>query len=89
MELRYSGITGKKSSNTFEFLYSLIIPILMLFPALIAGSIMIDTGLRGIPEQDLRYADGSAGLSLKQVFTAKISAAIMTAVVQVVLWTSY
>jgi ABC-2 type transport system permease protein len=85
IRLSYSN-SGGKPSNTFEFLYTIIIPVLMLFPALIAGSIMIDTVSE---EFENRTFDTlmAAPVSLGQIFAAKISAAIITSVIQVILWT--
>jgi ABC-2 type transport system permease protein len=76
---------GGKPGNTFEFLYSIIIPVLMLFPALIAGSIMIDTVAEEFQNKTFDSLMASP-VSLKQVFAAKISAAVVTAVLQVMLW---
>jgi ABC-2 type transport system permease protein len=83
--LNYNDIKGK-SSNTFEFLYSIIIPVLMLFPALIAGSIIIDTISEEFENKTFETLL-AAPLSLRQIFSAKLAAAVITAVVQVVLWT--
>jgi ABC-type Na+ efflux pump permease subunit len=82
--LNYSN-TGGRPHTTYEFLYSLIIPILMLFPALIAGSIVIDTVSEELENKTFDTLM-SAPVSLSQVFTAKISAAVITAVIQVVMW---
>jgi ABC-type Na+ efflux pump permease subunit len=77
---------GGKSGNTWEFLYSIIIPILMLFPALIAGSIMIDSVSEEFENKTFDTLMASP-VSLHQIFSAKIAAAIITAVIQVSLWT--
>jgi ABC-2 type transport system permease protein len=76
---------GGKPGNTWEFLYSIILPVLMLFPALIAGSIMIDTVAEEFENKTFDTLMASP-VSLKQIFTAKISAAVVTAVLQVILW---
>ncbi len=87
----YNGIhvnyadMGGKPSNSYEFLYSLIIPILMLFPALITGSIIIDTISEEFENKTLETLF-AAPVSLKQVFSAKLAAAVITAVGQIVLW---
>jgi ABC-2 type transport system permease protein len=85
VKLSYRGFSGRPS-NTFEFLYTLIIPILMLFPALIAGSIMIDSVSEEFQNKTMDTLM-AAPVSLKQVFSAKISAAVITAIAQVILWT--
>jgi ABC-2 type transport system permease protein len=76
---------GGKSSNTYEFLYSIIIPILMLFPALIAGSIMIDSVSEEFENKTFDTLI-AAPVSLHQIFSAKIAASIITAILQVLLW---
>jgi ABC-2 type transport system permease protein len=82
--LQYENLGGKPG-NTYEFLYSIIIPVLMLFPALIAGSIMIDTVAEEFQNKTFDTLIASP-VSLAQIFAAKVSAAIVTAVVQVILW---
>jgi ABC-type Na+ efflux pump permease subunit len=82
--LNYDNPIGK-SSTTFEFLYSLIVPILMLFPALIAGSIVIDTMSEEFEHKTFDTLT-SAPVSLEQVFMSKIAAAVITAIIQVVMW---
>jgi ABC-2 type transport system permease protein len=84
VDLRYENNVGKPHT-TYEFLYSLIIPILMLFPALIAGSIVVDTVSE---EFENKTFDTLAvtPISLGQIVSSKIAAAILTAAVQVVMW---
>ena len=85
VELNYTNIEGKPHT-TREFLYSVIIPILMLFPAFIAGSIVIDTISEEIENKTLDTL-WAAPLSLNQIFSSKISAAVITSVLQCILWT--
>jgi ABC-2 type transport system permease protein len=85
VNLNYTDIKGM-SSNTWEFLYSIIVPVLMLFPALIAGSIIIDTISEEFENKTFETLL-AAPLSLRQIFSAKLAAAIITAVIQIVLWT--
>jgi ABC-2 type transport system permease protein len=84
IQIDYDRLSGKPG-NSFEFLYSLIIPILMLFPALIAGSIIIDTISEEFENKTFETLLASP-VSLKQIFSAKVAAAVVTAVGQVVLW---
>jgi len=84
VRLNYND-TGGKPHTTYEFLYSLIIPILMLFPALIAGSIVIDTVSEELENKTFDTLM-SAPVSLGQVFTSKVSAAVITAVIQMAMW---
>jgi len=85
VKLHYDGIVGK-TSNTYEFLYSVIIPVLMLFPALIAGSIMIDTVAEEFENKTFDTLIVTPVTTAK-IFFAKISAAVITAMAQVILWT--
>ncbi len=84
VELNYSN-TGGKPHTTYEFLYSLIVPILMLFPALIAGSIVIDTVSEEFENKTFDTLT-AAPVSIGQVIMSKISAAVITAAIQVVMW---
>jgi ABC-2 type transport system permease protein len=84
IQVNYANLAGK-ASNSYEFLYSLIIPILMLFPALIAGSIIIDTISEEFENKTFETLLVSP-VSLKQIFSAKLAAAVVTALGQVILW---
>lgn len=84
VQLKYKS-SGGSTPTTYEFLYSIIIPILMLFPALIAGSIVIDTVSEELENKTFDTLM-SAPISLGQVFSAKVSAAIITAVFQIIIW---
>jgi ABC-2 type transport system permease protein len=84
VDLRYES-TADKPYTTYEFLYSLIIPILMLFPALIAGSIVVDT-LSEEFENKTFDTLAVTPVSLGQIVASKVAAAILTAAVQVVMW---
>jgi ABC-type Na+ efflux pump permease subunit len=85
VQLNY-GDTRGNTHTTYEFLYSIIIPILMLFPALIAGSIVIDTVSEKL-ENKISDTLVSTPLSLNVVIAAKISAAVIIATIQCFLWT--
>jgi ABC-2 type transport system permease protein len=84
VEVNYSNLQGK-SPTTYEFLYSLILPILMLFPALLAGSIVIDTVSEEIENKTLDTLR-SAPVSLSEILAAKIFAAIITVFAQCFAW---
>ena len=86
IRLNYQETKGK-SNTTYEFLYSVIIPILMLFPALIAGSIVIDTVSEEFENKTFDTLV-SAPVSLGQIFASKLSAAVATVVVQVIMWSA-
>ena len=74
-----------KSFSTYEFLYTALIPILMLFPALVAGSIVIDSISEEFENKTFDTLI-SAPVSAGQVFAAKVSAAAITAVIQSLMW---
>ncbi len=82
--LHYTNLEGA-SPATYEFLYTIIIPILMLFPCFIAGSIVIDSVAEEIEHKtfDTLRADP---IGFNAIFAAKTAAAILTALVQCVLW---
>lgn len=84
IELSYTNIEGK-AHTSYEFLYSVIIPLLMLFPALIAGSIVIDTVSEELENKTLDTL-WAAPVSLSVIFSSKVFAAILTAGAQCVLW---
>jgi len=82
--LRYDDMKGKPYT-TYEFLYTIIIPVLMFFPAFVAGSMMIDTLSEEVEGKTLTTLLSSP-VSLNQVLGAKSAAAVLIAAVQCVLW---
>jgi ABC-2 type transport system permease protein len=84
VEVHYQDVKGR-SSTTYEFLYSFIVPMLMLFPAFIAGSIMIDTLSEEFENKTLDTLL-STPVSLNTMIGAKLVAAEFIAVIQCILW---
>ena len=84
VDLHYNSTAGKPHT-TYEFLYSLIIPILILFPALIAGSIVIDTMSEEFENKTFETL-AVTPVSLGHIIASKVAAAILTAAVQVMMW---
>jgi ABC-2 type transport system permease protein len=84
VHVQYTDITGLPST-TFEFLYSVILPVLMFFPAFVAGSMTVDSISEELENHTLETLS-SAPLSLNTIFGAKIAAALVLAVVQCVAW---
>lgn len=82
--LRYQDTKGKPFS-TYEFLYTIIIPILMFFPAFIAGSMVIDSISEEIENKTLDTLL-SAPVSLNWITGAKIIASVVVGALQCVLW---
>ncbi len=85
VQVHYQDVKGR-TSTTYEFQYSFIIPLLMLFPAFIAGSITIDTLAEEFENKTLDTLL-SAPVSLNTMIAAKLFAVEFIAVVQCVLWT--
>lgn len=82
--LNYTDLKGSSPSN-YEFLYTLIIPILMLFPCFIAGSIVVDSVAEEIEHKTFDTLR-AAPISFNGIFAAKAGAAVLIAVVQCALW---
>ncbi len=82
--VNYTEVPGQPDT-TFQFLYSVIIPMLMLFPAFVAGSLVIDSLSEELETHTLETLY-SAPLSLNTIFAAKIFAAFVVALAQCVLW---
>ncbi|MEW5871481.1 MAG: ABC transporter permease [Chloroflexota bacterium] len=84
IEVRYTDLQGRPAT-TFEFIYSMIIPILMFFPAFVAGGMVVDS----ISEEVVNYTLPtllSTPVTLGVVVNAKITAAILLALVQCAAW---
>lgn len=82
--VRYADLQGLPPT-TFEFLYSIILPVLMFFPAFVAGSMVVDS-LSEEMENNTLETLLSAPLSLNAAVGAKLSAALVLAVAQCVAW---
>lgn len=84
VHVNYTDMSGK-SSTTYEFLYSLIVPMLMLFPAFIAGSMIIDSISEEVENKTLDTLLTSPA-SLNTILGGKIVAAVSLSAVQCVMW---
>jgi ABC-2 type transport system permease protein len=84
VHVQYTDIKGKQST-TFEFLYSFIIPMLMLFPAFIAGSMIIDSISEEVENKTLDTLL-TAPVSLNAILFGKVAAAVFLAAMQCILW---
>ncbi|MDD5313101.1 MAG: ABC transporter permease [Dehalococcoidia bacterium] len=82
--VRYQDIKGKPFS-TNEFLYTIIIPILMFFPAFIAGSMVIDSISEEMENKTLETLL-SAPVSINQITGAKIAASVVVGALQCIAW---
>jgi ABC-type Na+ efflux pump permease subunit len=84
VQLRYDNMGGKPYT-TYEFLYTIIIPVLMFFPAFVAGSMVVDSVTEEIQNNTLATLL-SAPVSLNLVLSAKMAASVIIAMMQCVLW---
>jgi ABC-type Na+ efflux pump permease subunit len=84
VHVRYTGVEGKEST-TYEFLYSFILPMLMFFPAFIAGSMIIDSVSEEVENMTFDTLL-SAPVSLNAVLFGKAAAAVFLAIIQCILW---
>ncbi|MGB8215069.1 MAG: ABC transporter permease [Anaerolineales bacterium] len=82
--VRYTDLPGKPAT-AFEFIYSVLLPMLMFFPAFVAGSMVIDSLTEEVENNTLQTLL-SAPLSLNEMVSAKISAALLLAVMQCLAW---
>ncbi len=82
--VRYTDLQGKPAT-AFEFIYSVLLPILMFFPAFVAGSMVIDALTEEVENNTLQTLL-SAPLSINGIINAKISAAVILAVIQCTAW---
>jgi ABC-type Na+ efflux pump permease subunit len=82
--VRYSDLQGKPAT-AFEFIYSVLLPILMFFPAFVAGSMVIDSLTEEVENNTLQTLI-SAPISINGIVNAKISAAVLLAIVQCSAW---
>lgn len=84
IEVRYADLRGKPATS-FEFIYSVLIPMLMFFPAFVAGSMSIDMITEEIENKTLQTLL-SAPLTISGMIGAKITAAVVLAVTQCAAW---
>ena len=86
IEVRYSDLKGK-ASTSFEFIYSVLLPMLMFFPAFVSGSMSVDSLTEEVENNTLPTLL-SAPLSLNGMIGAKIMSSIIIAILQCIAWLS-
>lgn len=84
IEVRYTDLNGKPATS-FEFVYSVLIPMLMFFPAFVAGSMSIDMITEEVESKTLQTLL-SAPLTISGMIGAKIASAVLLAIVQCIAW---
>lgn len=86
VDIRYTDLQGEPSTS-FEFVYSVLLPLLMFFPAFVAGSLAIDA-LTEEFENDTMDTLLSAPLTVHGMINAKVASVVILAVAQCSLWLS-
>lgn len=84
IEVRYTELNGKPATS-FEFVYSVLIPMLMFFPAFVAGSMSIDMITEEVENKTLQTLL-SAPLTISGMIGAKITSAVILAIAQCAAW---
>lgn len=84
LQVHFTDLKGQ-APTSFEFIYSVLIPVLMFFPAFIAGSMVVDAISEEVEGNTLATLL-SAPLSLHQIVGAKITAAVLLAMLQSAAW---
>ena len=82
--VRYTDLKGK-ASTSFEFVYSVLLPMLMFFPAFVAGSMSIDSLTEEVENNTLPTLL-SAPLTVNGVIGAKIVASVILSTLQCIAW---
>jgi len=84
VEIHYTDLQGEPSTS-FEFVYSVLLPILMFFPAFVAGSLSIDS-LTEEFENNTVQTLLSAPLTVNGMISAKILSVFILSILQVGAW---
>jgi ABC-type Na+ efflux pump permease subunit len=84
IEVRYEDLKGKPSTS-FEFIYSVLLPMLMFFPAFVSGSMSVDSLTEEVENNTLQTLL-SAPLSLNAMISAKITSSVIIAILQCMAW---
>ena len=84
VDIRYTDLQGEPSIS-FEFVYSVLLPLLMFFPAFVAGSLTIDA-LTEEFENNTMETLLSAPLTVHGMIYAKVLSVVILAVAQCGLW---
>jgi ABC-2 type transport system permease protein len=86
IHVRYADLKGKPSTS-FEFIYSVFLPMLMFFPAFVSGSMSVDSLTEEVENNTLQTLL-SAPLSLNGMISAKITSSVIIAITQCIAWLS-
>ncbi len=84
VDMHYTDLQGEPSTS-FEFVYSVLLPILMFFPAFVAGSLSIDSLTEEIENNTLQTLL-SAPLTVNGLVNAKIASVLVLSILQCGAW---
>lgn len=84
VEVHYADLKGKPSTS-YEFVYSVLIPMLMFFPAFVSGSMSVDSITEEVENKTLQTLL-STPLSINGMVGAKILASVILSFLQCVAW---
>jgi ABC-2 type transport system permease protein len=82
--IHYADLQGKPSTS-FEFVYSVLLPLLMLFPAFVGGSLSIDSLTEEVENNTIQTLL-SAPLTVNGLVAAKILSVVILSFVQCGAW---
>lgn len=84
INVRYADLKGKPSIS-FEFVYSVLIPLLMFFPAFVSGSMTADSITEEVENNTIQTLL-SAPLTLNGMVGAKIISSVSLSILQCIAW---
>jgi ABC-2 type transport system permease protein len=84
IDVRYADLKGRPSTS-FEFVYSVLIPLLMFFPAFVSGSMTTDSITEEVENNTLQTLL-SAPLTINRLVGAKMTSSVILAIVQCMAW---
>ena len=84
INVRYADLKGKPSIS-FEFVYSVLMPLLMFFPAFVSGSMTADSITEEVENNTLQTLL-SAPLTINGMVGAKIISSVILSILQCIAW---
>ena len=84
VEMHYTDLQGEPSTS-FEFVYSALLPMLMFFPAFVAGSLSIDSLTEEIENNTVQTLL-SAPLTVNGMVSAKIASVLILSILECGAW---
>jgi ABC-type Na+ efflux pump permease subunit len=84
IDVRYTDLKGKPATS-YEFVYSVLIPMLMFFPAFVSGSMTVDSLTEEVENKTLPTLL-SAPLSINGMVGAKITSSVILSIMQCIAW---